>query len=354
MHSLVARLTCVGISAALAVSSAWSARLSTPIAQDRPSQLATVPQSQVVTPPNTTLVVTANTPVANHPSGTVAASPPLKVVGGGARSNATAYGSLLTSTQPSPGGWSGESKDHQFADPTTLSLFAVGLSDPADDWDIGIFQATSPPTNHPSVSVTLPAGYVLTGGGCTDNWAAAPGGAGNLLTASYPSSATTWQCDGKDHAVASPATITAFIVGIRPKKPGVALPTLQITRSLSAVGQYPSAVAPTPQGFVLTGGGARALPTDPNGWGSVAHRQLSGTRSQLHNTHRLACAFQGSRCRQSRHRRSLRCQSAVPSRGDARHAPERRRWSGQCRCTHGDTCHSDCTCRYKSRNTRVA
>lgn len=51
-----------------------------------------------------------------------------------------------------------------------------------------ILSVTSDPAqNHPTASVTVPAGYKLVSGGARVNWH----GAGNMLTASYPSSDNT-------------------------------------------------------------------------------------------------------------------------------------------------------------------
>jgi hypothetical protein len=58
--------------------------------------------------------------------------------------------------------------------------------------------------------VTLDPGWALSGGGAFDNW----NGAGNMLTASYPSG-ISWIGSGKDHIESSPAAITAYVIGLR-------------------------------------------------------------------------------------------------------------------------------------------
>jgi vibriolysin len=63
---------------------------------------------------------------------------------------------------------------------------------------------------HPSAHVALDSGWILSGGGALDNWT----GAGNLLTASYPNGAA-WFASGKDHIEASPAAITAYVIGLK-------------------------------------------------------------------------------------------------------------------------------------------
>ena len=69
--------------------------------------------------------------------------------------------------------------------------------------------------------------------------------------------------------MAGPATLTAYVTGIRSKRAGVALPTVMITTARSAIADHPEVVALVPAGYVLTGGGARALPADPNGQGQL-------------------------------------------------------------------------------------
>jgi hypothetical protein len=221
---------------------------------------------------NTTQVQTVTSPAASMPEAVVKLPAPFKVVGGGARTNWSGDGNLLTQTQPGAPGqntWMGSGKDHLVASPATLTVYGIGLADPNDDWEVGVFHQTSGVAAHPVATASLPAGYALTGGGCLVDWRASPSAMGNLLTASFPSSLTTWECRSKDHSVSSPAPITAFVVGIRPKKAGIALPTVQITTATSAATNHPTAVAPGlpgwgkvpgSPGWVVTGGGARAMP----------------------------------------------------------------------------------------------
>jgi hypothetical protein len=188
-----------------------------------------------------------------------------KLVGGGARANWATQGLLLTSTQPDvPGSnnWVAAAKDHLAAEAGTVTAFAIGLLDTTDDWDVGIFNATGAMSETPVATVSLPAGYTITGGGCTDNWRTSPASMGSLLTASYPLSTTTWQCAGKSHGASSPASVTAFIIGIRPKRAGIPAPQVQITSASSTIAAHPEATAPAIPGFVVTGGGAVA--TTPN------------------------------------------------------------------------------------------
>jgi hypothetical protein len=224
-----------------------------------------------------TTVQTVTGPVADWPAATIAAAAPNKIVGGGARTNWTTFGNLLTQSSPGlPGqnAWVGAGKDHSVAEPTTLTVFGIALNDPNDDWDVGVFTANSGMSPRPVVTAYLPDGFALTGGGCTVNWqASAPAPAGNLLTGSFPSSLKSWECRSKDHSVADPSTITAYVIGIRPKRAGLALPAVQITTATTGPTARPYVIVPGIPGAVVTGGGALALPADPADAGQL----LTGT-----------------------------------------------------------------------------
>jgi len=256
--------------------SVWTAAVGLGLCLSGPECLAAGPYTE-------TVQVVTSAPASSAPAATAVVGAGMKLVGGGVRTNFNGFGSLLTVSYPySPTSWAAAAKDHLSPDPSTVTTYAVGINDPTDDWEVGVFP--SPPSavaSHPVATANLPAGqnWVLTGGGCVDNWA--PSGAwGNLLTASFPSSNISWECRGKDHSVASPAAITAFVIGIRPKRAGIPLPTVQITTATSAVADLPEVVAPTVPGALVTGGGALAAPSDPNGAGQL----LTGTYPEVNAT----------------------------------------------------------------------
>jgi len=204
-------------------------------------------------------IAATDSAVANHPTATVSLPAPYKVVGGGARANWSRDGSLLTQSQPGgavPNSWMVSSKDHFAAEPVSITAFAIGLADPADEWEVIVRESRSPVAAKPVATASLPPGYAMTGGGCLDDWRTSPSVAGNLLTGSFPSSASSWECRGQEHGAASPASIVAYVIGIRPKKPGMPLPEVQITSATSEVGAHVTAIAPAVPGFVVTGGGA--------------------------------------------------------------------------------------------------
>ena len=127
-----------------------------------------------------------------------------------------------------------------------------GASKQFTDYTVKVFEATSAsPAESPTVTVSVPSGYKVIGGGAKVNWQ----GYGNLLTASYPSSATSWTAAGKSAVESSPATITAYAVAIYDPNDDW---EVSITESTSQQAAHPyAAVAPT-AGYTMTGGGAKA------------------------------------------------------------------------------------------------
>jgi hypothetical protein len=265
-----------------------------------PSPPPDVDAPREVVPPGQTRVTDEVSSLASWPTAAIQLDVG-DLVGGGARTNWTGNGNLLTATYPGPLGpilknqWVAAGKDHWYPDPTTITAFAIGLADPEDHWEVTVVAETSPSMTAPVARATLPPGYALTGGGCLLNWA--QGSPGHLLTASFPSSLTTWECRGKDHPIedrpiaprawlyrqfldpgrvtlnpGSVATVTSYVIGVRPKVAGLALPDVEITSSTSSLpASHPEASVPgrTDPGWTVTGGGALALPTNPNGAGQL-------------------------------------------------------------------------------------
>ena len=136
------------------------------------------------------------------------------MTGGGAFVNWHGAGNLLTASFPtSDVAWEARAKDHDISDPAAITAYVIGIKHRTPNVRVRhhIQSATSHVVPHPSASVHLDASWTLSGGGALDQW----NGAGNLLTASFPSSPSTWFAAGKDHVVSSPAAITAFVIGIR-------------------------------------------------------------------------------------------------------------------------------------------
>jgi hypothetical protein len=137
------------------------------------------------------------------------------LVGGGAVANWTGVGSLLFASHPGGGNsWVAAAKDHVSPEVTTVTAFAIGLKQSfLQRARLNIIQAeptSGTRTAHPSVSAALPHGFRLFCGGGRANW----GGAGSLLTASYPLDRHIWEVRSKDHEISDPSTVTAWAIGV--------------------------------------------------------------------------------------------------------------------------------------------
>jgi hypothetical protein len=81
-----------------------------------------------------------------------------------------------------------------------------------------------------------------------------------MLRASYPDEASqnTWICHSRDVGEANPATIDAYVIGIRPRNSSWPMPTMMITKAVSAVSDKPAvpvAGLDKSTGYIVTGGG---------------------------------------------------------------------------------------------------
>jgi hypothetical protein len=190
--------------------------------------------------------------IASHPKIELIVPDGYKIVGGGARANWSGSGSLLTTSYPENiRKWIANSKDHAKRSPASITAYAIAIYDPDNEWDVQIFSKMSDPDNIPTISVEVPSDFLLTGGGAKVIWK----GLGNLLTASFPADKQTWEARAKDHMGTSPAALTAYAIGIRPKNGGH-LPKSHIFVGTGSVVAQPSHSVKLGNGYVLTGGGA--------------------------------------------------------------------------------------------------
>lgn len=138
-------------------------------------------------------------------------APGFILTGGGARTNPTAIGHLLTSSYPQTRDlWAVSSKNHIVQEENTVDAYALGLrSRTGRTLRSAIFSVTSGTAVHPTARAYLPPPYAVVGGGALVNYARP----GALLTASIPE-ADGWRASAKDHAAYSPATITAYVIGL--------------------------------------------------------------------------------------------------------------------------------------------
>lgn len=127
--------------------------------------------------------------------------------------------SFITASRPDfqNNAWVAQSKDHLNAEQHYLSVFAIGIkvtniSSSQLRAYIKVFSNTSSIQAHPTTTVTVPADFHMIGGGAQVNYGS---GAGSLLVHSYPSSNNVWSAKSKDHSISSPASITAYAIGIK-------------------------------------------------------------------------------------------------------------------------------------------
>jgi hypothetical protein len=198
-------------------------------------------------PPIAVEVFTKTSRALPHPEVRVEVGNLYRLIGGGCRSDWTLHGHLLTASYPDGNAWVCQAKDHGEPESATVSAFALAV--PASlGLDVRIRESTGARDAHPTARAPVEPGYVLIGGGCRDNWRSAE--PGNLLVDSYPAS-DAWVCEGKDHVSSSPATITAFAIGVKSDQYSVI-----VRDSLSAKAPHPHALASVQApGTALVGGG---------------------------------------------------------------------------------------------------
>ncbi|MEO6195724.1 MAG: hypothetical protein ABIS20_22100 [Thermoanaerobaculia bacterium] len=150
---------------------------------------------------------------AAHPQAVATLPGGYTLTGGGAFVDWRGAGNLLTASFPNnESTWEARSKDHDISDPSRITAYVIGMKHRAGAIELKstIKCSVGSSEPHPKAQVCLDSGWILSGGGAFDNW----NGEGNLLTASYPQG-LCWLAAGKDHKRPSPASITAYAVGIR-------------------------------------------------------------------------------------------------------------------------------------------
>jgi hypothetical protein len=153
-----------------------------------------------------------------HPAATARLPAGYVLVGGGAMVDwRPGQGSLLTASCPSTGRfWTAAAKDHHYANPSRLRVFAIGLREalPVGRVECGIRRQASTVAHHPRAAAGLREGYALTGGGARTHWR----GPGSLLWSLAPvptPGAGAFAAGAKDHGYPEPCDLSAYAVGIR-------------------------------------------------------------------------------------------------------------------------------------------
>ncbi len=152
------------------------------------------------------------------------------LIGGGAYAKYTGAGAMLTYSRPCGDSWQtwcAGSKDHVIPDAHHLTVYAIGIAlrDNSGNWipwneladhNRQVWYAdTLYAGHHPTGPCTNWAypGYEVIGGGA-EPWTT-PGGAGQLLTDSYPASANSWYAGSKDHYYSDVEKLRTWCIGFK-------------------------------------------------------------------------------------------------------------------------------------------
>lgn len=210
-----------------------------------------------------------------------------KVLGGGAIVHTLQGSAFLTASYPEidsatsePIGWNAASKHQSDGTRARITTYAIAVNDPSNCWSVkGFQQSTTTAVAHPSTTVTIGSGYVLTGGGGKATPQTA-GGNGSFLFSSIPYASgggsiyNGWSAQSKDQGISDFANITAYAIGIKAVGAGVNTPTSNVTPGKpSSSLSNPSAFANGYNGVLpginctLTGGGA--YDNWGSGWGNL-------------------------------------------------------------------------------------
>jgi hypothetical protein len=180
-------------------------------------------------------------------------------IGGGGTATDSPQGALLTASYPNDdlSGWIVSSKDHEVSNPHELITYVIGMKIAGMSKQqllhlVSVTRSDSGEAPHPEAETGVSSEkFVLVGGGFRVDWR----GAGNLGTASFPSTEFSWKARSKDHDISDPSNLRVFAIGIRRD-----LPVGQVIGAISMAGSsqapHPAAVATVEEGFALTGGGA--------------------------------------------------------------------------------------------------
>lgn len=140
------------------------------------------------------------------------------------------------------------------------------ITDWSGDVEIALWEATTGPNAHPSVSVDVDNDYACIGGGAYIDHASW-GSYGALLTESRPKTGnfTGWRASSKDHIYTNIHKLTVYAIGL--KLNGVSVSDLKtyylaMTDATSGTGHNPSVTTSSsafPTGWKVVGGGAEAI-----------------------------------------------------------------------------------------------
>jgi len=134
----------------------------------------------------------------------------------------------------------------------------VPIWDSTHKFQIMLITGQSQRSQHPELTIGAPAEWTIVSGGGYTDWKE-HGGAGSLLTASYPSSdLSSWTIKAKDHLKADPCIIKGWAIALRVGtwSRQQLLQYMKVVTATSGKAQHPQVTAALPAGeYVLLGGG---------------------------------------------------------------------------------------------------
>jgi len=179
------------------------------------------------------------------------------IISGGARAISFDGRAFLTKSFPRLGSdtvWEADAKVIGSAYPATVDAWVVAIYDTSSNWSVRTVSASAS-GNSPYARATLPAGYVMTGGGASTTWK----GDGNYLIGNSPDTNQSWQAASKSELYPdSSSSVTAYVIGIKPTDDKAPLPSSILVSAWSKTpDEAPQmSVMPDRQGYTIVGGGA--------------------------------------------------------------------------------------------------
>jgi hypothetical protein len=155
------------------------------------------------------------------PEAHVAVADGFTLVGGGAWIDwrwSKGPGNHLISSRPEQDdgswtAWYAAGHDHSEPCAAAMTVYAIGLRSKVEGIRLSqsVTHRRSSEAHWPTQDVLVASDHVLTGGGAecfhSGKW-------GQILTASYPRSATTWTASSKDHLKADLGSVAAYVIGV--------------------------------------------------------------------------------------------------------------------------------------------
>jgi len=128
----------------------------------------------------------------------------------------------IDSSWYNPTQWQVKSRNIASSGSYTLYVYAIGIYDPDDNYEVYVTWNEMGNTRCPTISTNVGSGYVLTGGGGRINATGTPLDGENFLTASYSSSGSQWTCSsrGINGSSVNRGSLISYAIGIQPTGSG--------------------------------------------------------------------------------------------------------------------------------------